>query len=1539
MSTFAERTLGRYRLLSLLGAGGMGEVYRALDTELGREVAVKVLPPDFANDPERLRRFEIEARAAAAISHPNILAIHDVGRSDGTSYLVTELLEGETLRHRIRSGGLTVATAVGYAIQAAHGLAAAHAKGVLHRDLKTENLFLTTDGRIKILDFGLAKLAPAEEALDQSAETATGAALGTVGYMAPEVLRGQPADARSDLFSIGAVLYEMVCGRRPFSGGTPAETVAQALQSDPAPMPREVPAPLQRIVRRCLEKRPEDRFQSAHDLALALEALHELPARAVAPAGAGEPRPYPGLASFTEADAEYFFGREAEVEELWRRIPSRRLLAVIGPSGAGKSSFLRAGVLPAAPGGWSILVCQPGEAPFASLARALVPAFMGDAETTGQLFRLREPEVAVEVVRKWRRRRDEALLVVDQLEELFTLNPPEIQAKFAALLGRLADEADVHVVLAIRDDFFFECSAHPSLVPVFENAMPLRPPAGEALRRAVVKPAQKHGFAFSDDGLVNEMLTAVEGERGALPMLAFTLARLWEQRDRGRKLLTREAYDQLGGVGGALAQHAEATLARIGDERLPIVRELFRNLVTAQGTRAVRDVDELLSVFGSEARSPSSRASKAPARGDPSTRSLRSLAQDDRGGVTQDDRGRGVAQDDRRGAAEEVLRELVDARLLTSYEVHEEDHEPTHRVEIIHESLLAVWPRLVRWQTRDADAARLRDELRQAARAWGEHNRTDDLLWTGATYREFAVWREHYPGRLSELEEAYAHAMTAHAKRRRRRRRIAAAAVLLASMTVGVVTTTLWRRSVHETRRAEAAARQQEAAKLLALGHLHLEDHPNGALAFAIASLERADNEPARRFAVEALWQGPPALFLSGPLSPIGVLWSPDGRWLALDQRARQGIVVLDRDSVDQSFIPGSELPVDFTPDSRQLVAVPWEPPRNLRLWDLPEARLSRTVELPQPSWFLRASGSRVVIFEGNGLTLGGDHAVAVHRVALDGKTREFLGTWRVRGFVGLDIDPTGSWIASVQQGRVLQQQLDDLSAPPRVLGRHEGETDLWVHPWRDRLVTADSQGEIRIWNVAEGRVERVLKSPADARKVTLDPQGRFLAAGPGGSLLSQGSLSLFDLRAPPSASPVPLLDSDMQSLTAWQFSPDGSWLASAHSGLGALWNLQGQRPIVLGTRQGSGLNVAFTAEGRLVSTSGAGVVRVWPLSPAADGGVRELWWCPGGTRRAGSLAVDPRGRFVVVAEAITDNLHILPLDGSRPSLHRFKGTPGLEHWVFAPVVDPSGRYVAVGYMERQNSAAHSIRVLDLETGDERVLDTHPQGEERCKAEGPTFQACWMSVWLADGRLVSDGDAGLRLWDLEAGTSKRLRPCTELRWMLGLLATPNSQYFLRLRGAEKTGDVSTLTVFDLSTKGVREITSHGNRVSAMALDPSGSILVTGSMDGVVRVGPLTGEEPFLLYGHSERVTSVAVSPDGAWIASGSQDGTIRLWPMPDLTKPPLHTLPYDELLAKLKSLTNLRAVPDPVLRQRLEARGRPVPGLEDGADMEPVIAG
>ena len=273
--------LGPYEIVAELGAGGMGVVYRARDTRLRREVAVKVLPASFSGDADRLRRFEEESRAAGSLNHPNIVAIYDVGEQEGSPFVVTELLDGETLRERMAGGPLPVRKVVDYAIQIARGLAAAHEAGIVHRDIKPENLMVLHDGRIKILDFGLAKLvlppaAAVSEVPTAAMATEPGALLGTVSYMSPEQARGLGVDHRSDLFSFGAVLYELLSGRRPFSGDTTADTLSAILREDPPDLPPSVPTGLDRIVRRCLEKSPAERFQSARDLAFALEALSGL---------------------------------------------------------------------------------------------------------------------------------------------------------------------------------------------------------------------------------------------------------------------------------------------------------------------------------------------------------------------------------------------------------------------------------------------------------------------------------------------------------------------------------------------------------------------------------------------------------------------------------------------------------------------------------------------------------------------------------------------------------------------------------------------------------------------------------------------------------------------------------------------------------------------------------------------------------------------------------------------------------------------------------------------------------------------------------------------------------------------------------------------------------------------------------------------------------------------------------------------------------------------------------------------------------------
>src|SRR2546430_9215879 len=283
MSIASGTKLGRYEIRSKLGEGGMGEVYLARDTQLGRDVAVKVLPSTYSGDSDRLHRFEQEACAAGALNHPNILVIHHIDTHEGAPYIVSELLEGETLRQRMSGTALAQRRVIDYASQIAHGLAAAHEKGIVHRDLKPDNIFITKDGRVKILDFGIAKLTQPDGNLSQTeiptrrVETDPGVVMGTVGYMSPEQVKGRPVDHRSDIFSFGAILYEMLSGRRAFHGESAAETMSAILKEDPPDLSdtnQNVSPALERLVNHCLEKNPQERFHSASDLAFALETAN-----------------------------------------------------------------------------------------------------------------------------------------------------------------------------------------------------------------------------------------------------------------------------------------------------------------------------------------------------------------------------------------------------------------------------------------------------------------------------------------------------------------------------------------------------------------------------------------------------------------------------------------------------------------------------------------------------------------------------------------------------------------------------------------------------------------------------------------------------------------------------------------------------------------------------------------------------------------------------------------------------------------------------------------------------------------------------------------------------------------------------------------------------------------------------------------------------------------------------------------------------------------------------------------------------------------
>jgi WD40 repeat protein/DNA-binding winged helix-turn-helix (wHTH) protein len=1052
---------------------------------------------------------------------------------------------------------------------------------------------------------------------------------------------------------------------------------------------------------------------------------------------APEPSPYPGLSAFTEADAAHFFGREAEVEALWEKIRRRKLLAVIGPSGVGKTSFLRAGVITHRPAGWRVAYATPGTSPVSALARALVPDVAGDALAIAELLQgveeqkeTGEASRMLSAVRDWRKKGDEALVVLDQFEELSALNTPKTQSRFGSLLRRLSEEAGVHVLLSLRDDFLFRCGEQDGLRPVFEDLTPLYPPSAGALRRALVEPAARRGVRFEDDALVEEMVASVEGAKGALPLLAFAVSRLWQERDRERKFLTWEAYERIEGVAGALGQHAEATLSELGPEREGMIREVFRNLVTAQGTRASADRGELLSVFGDE--------------------------------------------EEEAGAA---LDALVDARLLTEYE--ESGHR---RVEIVHESLLTHWPRLARWRTQDADGAQLRDQLRQAARLWDERGRPDDLLWTGTSLLDYRTWRARYAGGLSSLEEGFAQAMTALANRRRRRRRMAVAAVV-AALAVGLgVVGVLWTRSEAARRQADAEALRAEARGLVALGQAERERNPAAALAYATKSLELVDTEEARLLALRVLQGGPTAL--TAPTNeqepPFRVAFSPDGEWLA--EGGNQCVRLRHRNGEQSIVVRRGYAPAyAFGPEDHLLVA---DHSGEIGIWSLPEGRKVRRLKVEPGDCRLFVRGRRLFT-----VTTVGEQEVVRWAPLVEGDL-QLVGAIGVAGLVS--VDAAGSQMAYVpgpfhsRSGRkVYVRSLENWAMPPRLVAVHPAVIqDVAFHPDGRRVAVADSSGKIRIWATDGGseRPLRILDCPG-AYRLAYSSRGRWLAAAGAGETSMYATL--WDLTAPTSSEPLRFPIANL-FWDGWEVDPSERWLATTRSGSPPgidLWPLAGTYPRSMGRHDWFVDDVVFTPDGStLVSAAGEGAVHAWSMSPDDPGNERIL------LREALNyprLAVDASGRRVAVS-TFGGSVVVLRLAGGEA--RRFEGFSGRVLGRVAVAFSPDGRHLAAspatGPAEEKR-----IRIWELQSDAPRVLGPLPGAGEG--AAGAVNDLAFLDD---DHIVAASPTSGVLSFDLREGghavlSSRPARAVTvghRERIVVAVLGEPDELVRVSLDGREPT---------------------------------------------------------------------------------------------------------------------------------------------------------
>ena len=795
--------LGQYEIIRELGRGGMGAVFLARDTKLGRRVAIKFLLSD---KPELNVRFILEARATAQFQHENIIVIHEVDEYEDHPFMVLEYLQGSPLSTLLEQGRrLTSRRAVDIMLAVARALERAHAHNIVHRDLKPDNIFLTHSGTIKVLDFGIAKLMQVHEPQvtgrsptamaslleDLTADagrsqtgssqlTQRGAIMGTLPYMSPEQWGAGAVDYRSDLWACGILLFRMVAGRHPLAPRKGAQLVITAMLDQPMPLARqacpEIPDELARIIDRCLLKHKDQRMGSAREF---IDALQEFAPGQHTRVIRADETPYAGLSSFQESDAARFFGRGKEIAAAVARLGKQPLFGVVGASGVGKSSFVRAGIAPALKQSgepWSTLLVRPGRTPVSALAQAISPMVTKTTTTTvsadlAELHAIHqrlydEPGYLGVVLRsRARHSRQRILLFVDQFEELYTLvQDPRERLAFTRCLSSAADDptSPLRVVISIRSDYLDRVSEDQHfMTELSQGLFFLTSPGRAGLRDALIQPAEMAGFQFETEDMVEHMLDHLEHTPGALPLLQFAATKLWELRDTKTRLLTRQSYDRIGGISGALASHADSVLAELPPHSQVLARALLLRLITPERTRAIVSVNELYEL------------SQTPQ------------------------------------AVQSLLDHLVNARLIV---VQTGDGSGAATAEIVHESLLHSWPVLRRWLDDNQEDAAFLQQLRDAARQWQAKGYALGLLWRGEAMEEAKLWYRRYRGELPQLQQRYLQHVFALADRAGRRKRIAVTGVvaflglLVAAAAVALI---VIRDAERQARNAELELRHQ----------------------------------------------------------------------------------------------------------------------------------------------------------------------------------------------------------------------------------------------------------------------------------------------------------------------------------------------------------------------------------------------------------------------------------------------------------------------------------------------------------------------------------------------------------------------------------------------------------------------------------------------------------------------------------------------------------------------------------------------------------
>ncbi|GAB4430412.1 MAG: hypothetical protein Kow0031_11260 [Anaerolineae bacterium] len=1452
------RAIRGFELSERLGAGGFGVVYRASQPTVEREVAIKLILPRYADQPDFIRRFETEAQLVARLEHPHIVPLYDYWREPGAAYLIMRLLRGGNLEDLLTAGPLSPEVLLPMLQQVGAALHTAHRAGVIHRDIKPANILLDDDRNAYLADFGIAK-----QLIGREAEP--GAVVGSPAYFSPEQIQAEPVRPQSDIYSLGVMLFELLTGHKPFPGPTPLAYIQQHLADALPPLATyrpELPAGLDAVLARATNKTAANRYPDVPALLTDFRQAVTSAATLLPPLPAEAPpelaNPYKGLRPFAEADAGDFFGRDTFVQALLSRLSTEddlaRFLAVIGPSGSGKSSAVRAGLLPALrrgglPGSeqWFITDMLPGQNPLDELAAALLRVAVNPPANLPELLRHNEhgllrvvnrilpPDPAVELV-----------LVIDQFEELFTLTEDEaarVHFLDSLVTALLDEQSRVRVILTMRADFLDHPLRYVDFGDILrqrtELILPLSP---DELEEAITQPAAKQGLVL-EPGLAADITRDVGSQPGALPLLQYALTELAERRE-GR-LLTRAAYQASGGVTGALARRAEEIFAGLDAAGQQIARQLFLRLV-APGEGAE---DTRRRVLRSELESLVTGHWSLVGKSNPNqTEQLTT----DHGQLTIDQFGK--------------------YRLLTF------DRDPASRaptVEVAHEALIREWGRLRDWLADSRHDVRQQRQLAAAAQAWQEAAQDDSFLLHGTRLAQFEAWAdetqlalnlterayldasraerdrqqaEEDARRRRELETAQKLAKTEHARAEeqeqsaRRLRGLAVGLALFLLVAVGAAWLAFNQRAIAQTNQAQAEANftRAEAQRLAAEANTLVPAGGNAEVIalLAVKSLGTQYSPQGDAALQAAAGLDYPRHTLTGHEAAIwAVAFAPDGQTVlsgSADGTARLWDAASGRQLQEFRGHEDEVNSVAFAPDGRTVLTGSAD--RSARLWDVKTGQELRQFSEPD------GSGVSVAFAQDGQSALTGSYLGGVlHRWDVEtGALQQTFTTSDAPEINGVAFSPDGRQVAAALGVGQIVRLWDTASGEllQTFTGSSDGVLAVAFSPDGQTLVSGGYDKSARLWDIVTGGEIRRFEGHTDAvESVSFSPDGRTLITAS-----DDGTARLWDVST---GQELRHLAGHTNPVSGAAFAPDGKTIATASFDQTIkLWGsqLQPEYSPLAGVINSFSNAIKFTADGRSIAGVDETGLGLWDVqtgqlvhqynydSPLASAAISP----------DGSLVLGGAGNGVLVGWDAHTGEKLFSLTGHQVEVQ-------------SVAISPDGRYALTA-----GASDGTARLWDLSR------------EQAIQVFSPEAGIILDTAFSPDGRyaLAAGMDSRVLMWAVEGGQLVRT---FELAGPVGAPSVAVSPDGQQVAVGTRVGEIA---LFDLeSGQQQKTFTGHTAGVRDLAFSPDGKLLLSGSVDGTARLWEIRSGVELRRYNRRPfTVHSVAFAPDGRTVLVAASNG-------------------------------------------------------------------